>query len=307
MKIAIMLAIHNHPEQANTFIRQCLTDPECEVFIHIDQKGLAIKPYLFKDARVHVLPRSYSVEWGEFSQIQYVLYMMEYIQSYGCFDYYSIHSGSDILVRPMSELKAYLEETDRYAYLDCHRLPWSRWQYGGGLGRLELIWPRWMRKRLKPHSPARYMRAVYGRLYILPFLRLRKLPEDMVFYGKSAWYTMRKDCVRDLLNYVKEHPDFYEFFQPVLCGDEIFFDTLAMHLAAAKGCSDCVLKNNNLLYDDLFGGDGKTVGAPRTITMKDIGMIGASGAFFARKADPSEDNKVIDYFQEKTGMYSGEK
>ena len=303
MKIAMMLAIHNHPEQANVFISQCLTDPDCQIFIHIDKKGLSIKDGLLKDPRVHILPRSYSVEWGEFSQIQYVLYMMEYIRDSGNFDYYSIHSGSDLLVRPMAELRAYLEETDMYAYLDCHRLPWSRWQYGGGLGRLRLIWPAWMRKRLRPRSVQRYLRAVYGRMYALPFLRLRKIPEGIEFYGKSAWYTLREDCVRDLLDYVKEHPDFYEFFRTALCG-EIFFDTLAMHLAGERGLRDRVLQNNNLLYDDLFDGDRRSVGAPKTITIKDIDAIRASGAFFARKADPSVDRDVISYYEKATGTYS---
>jgi glycosyltransferase involved in cell wall biosynthesis len=304
VKIAMMLAVHNHPEQANVFISQCLTDPDCQVFIHIDQKGLSIKDALLKDPRVHILPRSYSVEWGEFSQVQYVLYMMDYIREMGHFDYYSIHSGSDLLVRPMAELKAYLEKTDMYAYLDCHRLPWSMWQYGGGLGRLRLIWPKWMRKRLRPHSLQRYLRAVYGRMYALPFLRLRKLPEGMEFYGKSAWYTLREDCVRDILDYVKEHPDFYEFFRTALCGDEIFFDTLAMHLAGEKGLRDRVLQNNNLLYDDLFDGDRRNVGAPKTITIKDMDAIRASGAFFARKADPVVDRDVIACYEKITGTYA---
>ena len=303
MKIAIMLAIHDRPEQANTFIRQCLTDPDCEIFVHIDKKGLAIKEDLFKDPRVHILPESYSVEWGEFSQIRYVLYMMEYIQSFGHFDYYSIHSGSDLLVRPMEELKAYLEETDMYAYLDCHRLPWSRWQYGGGMGRLRLIWPAWMRKRLPQHSPQRYLRAIYGRLYALPFLRLRKLPEGMEFYGKSAWYTLREDCVRDLLNYVREHPDYPAFFRTVLCGDEIFFDTLVMHLAGIRGCRDRVFRHNNLLFDDLFNGDRSNVGAPKVMTMKDTGAIVESGAFFTRKTDPLVDGEIIAFFEKVTGTF----
>jgi hypothetical protein len=204
----------------------------------------------------------------------------------------------------MAELKAYLEETDMYAYLDCHHLPWSRWQYGGGLGRLGLIWPAWMRKRLKPHSVQRYLRALYGRMYAIPFFRLRKLPEGVEFYGKSAWYTMREDCVKDLLCYVKEHPDFYEFFRSVLCGDEIFFDTLAMHLAGHRGLSGKVLQNNNLLYDDLFDGDRRSVGAPKTITMKDVDAIKASEAFFARKADPGVDREVIAWYEKVTGTYA---
>ena len=292
MRIAIMLAIHNNPEQANIFINQCLAYSDCKVFVHIDKKAAHIAAGLVKDDRVHVLPKSYSVSWGDFSQIQYVLYMMKYIQEQGSFDYCSIHSGNDMLVRPMSELADYLKTDNKYAYLDCYPLPWDQWQYGGGLGRLRLIWPKWMRTRLTPHSLKRYIRALYGRMDALPFLRLRKLPEGVRFYGKSAWYTLRSDCVSDLLRYIDEHPDFLEFFRPVLCGDEIFFDTI-VHLV---GGEEEIQEHNNLLFDDMEVYDRKNVGSPKTIRMEDIERIKGTGAFFARKFDLNVDREVIEYY-----------
>ena len=254
------------------------------------------------DPRLHVLPKSFSVDWGEFNQIRYVLYMLKYIRKYGAFDYYSIHSGSDLLVRPMSSLQAYLQKTHRYAYLDCYPLPWDQWQYGGGMGRLRLVWPRWMRKRLPQHSIRRYMRAIYGRMYTIPFMRRRKLPEGIRFYGKSAWYTLRGDCVEDLLAFTRERKDVLDFFKTVLCGDEIFFDTVVMYMAEKKGLSDLVERNNNLLFDDLFHGERKQVGAAKTITMQDIKAIQKSGAFFARKADMETDKEVIAYYERLTGI-----
>lgn len=297
MKIAMMLAIHNKPDQANVFIRQCLTDLDCHVFIHIDRKGRHIEKDLIKDSRVHVLPKSFSVEWGEFNQIRYVLYMMKYIRKFGSFEYYSIHSGSDLLVQPMAALQVYLQETCKYAYLDCHHLPWDQWQYGGGMGRLRLVWPRWMRRRLPQYSVRRYMRAVYGRMYIFPFLRLRKLPAGIDFYGKSAWYTLSEECVKDLLQFVHDRQDVLKFFRTVLCGDEIFFDTAVMYMAQKKGITDRVVRYNNLLFDDLFYGDGKQVGAAKTITVRDIQAIRESGAFFARKADTETDREVVAYYE----------
>ena len=297
MKLAIMLALHNNPEQANVFIDQCLTSDSCEVFIHIDKKALNIGNELRISDRVHILPHSFEVEWGDFSQIQYVLYMMQYIRDFARFDYYSIHSGSDLLVRPMAELESFLESSHKYAYLDCHMLPWDKWQYGGGMGRLELIWPKWMRKRLDPHSLKRYIRAVYGRLYCIPFLRKRKLPEDAVFYGKSAWYTLREDCVKNLLDYLDNHNEFLKLFEGVLCGDEIFFNTV-IYMSAGEHTEE-IEQHNNLRYDDLFGGDKRNVGGPRIIRMSDIDEIGRSGAFFARKADSGIDSEVIQYYKDK--------
>ena len=299
MKIAIMLAIHDKPEQANIFVKQCLTDPECEVFVHIDKKSRPIEKQLLSDKRVHVLPKSFSVEWGEFSQIRYVLYMMNYIKDYGEFDYYSVHSGCDLLVQPMESLKSYLKRTNKYAYIDCYPLPWNQWQYGGGMGRLQLVWPSWMRKRLNPHSIKRYIRAIYGRLYVFPFMRLRKIPKGIDFYGKSAWHTLRKDCVEDILEFVKKRKDILKFFKTVLCGDEIFFNTVVMHMAKKRGIVNLVERNNNLLFDDLFHGDGQLVGAPKIITVDDIKAIQESGAFFARKVDAEIDIEIINYYEEK--------
>jgi hypothetical protein len=77
-----------------------------------------------------------------------------------------------------------------------------------------------------------------------------------------------------------------------------------MHLAGEKGLRDRVLQNNNLLYDDLFDGDRRSVGAPKTITMKDMDAIRSSGAFFARKADPVVDRDVIACYEKITGTYA---
>ena len=292
MKIAIMLALHNNPEQANVFIRQCLTSEECDVFIHIDRKGLNIKDDLITHQRAHVLPYSYMVEWGDVSQIEYVIYMMQYIHEFGHYDYYSIHSGSDLLVRPMSELTEYLKKSRRYAYLDCHPLPWKEWQYGGGLGRLALYWPDCFRKRLKRPSILHAMRAVYGRLYGMGLLKGRKLPDNIQFWGKTAWYTLSGECVDDCLRYLYRHPAYLELFRYSLCGDEIFFNTLVHIVSHGKEIED----HNNLRYVDMKQGERKNVGAPKTLTMDDIRRIKTSGAFLARKADVSVDADLVSYY-----------
>ena len=294
MKFAVMLALHNNPEQANIFINQCLGYPGCEVFIHIDKKGLWIREKLIADERVHILPYSYSVSWGNYSQIEYVLYLMHYIKDFGAFDWYSIHSGNDLLVRPFHELETFLNNSRQYAFLDCHRLPWKDWQYGGGLGRIALIWPECMLRRLKPHSVLRYARAIYGRMYGAKLIRGHKLPQDITFYGKSAWYTLSNECVSDVLTYLETHPDFLGLFKKSLCGDEIFFNTVVHLTAAQKGRE--LESHNNLRFVDFDKVDRLNVGSPKTLTIDDVDKITDSGAFFARKVDRNVDSKIIDYY-----------
>ena len=302
IKIAIMLALHNNPKQANIFINQCLKYEGAEVFIHIDKKGIAITDNLIKNDRVHILEDHFDVQWGDISQVKYVIALMRYIKKYekehllgSKFDYISIHSGSDMLVKPMKELAAYLERDRKFAYLDCYKLPWKDWQYGGGLGRIALYWPKRFRKRLKRPSITHFCRAIYGRMYGWGILKGHKLP-DIQFWGKSAWYTISGECMHLCLKYIEHHPWFLRFFETALCPDEIFFDTLVNIIGKGQD----IQEHDNLMYDDMGIYDKKNVGSPKTMKMVDIEKIRKSGAFFARKFDMSVDNEVVEYYIKHT-------
>ena len=301
IRIAIMLALHNNPEQANYFIKQCLAYEGTEIFIHVDQKGIWILDNLIKNKHIHILPKHYDVQWGDISQVKYVLALMKYIVKYELktdrqFDYISIHSGNDLLVRPMSELAGFLEKDHQMAYLDCNKLPWAEWQYGGGLGRLALYWPKFFRKRLKRFSFTHCCRAIYGRMYSIGIIKGRRLPTNISFWGKTAWYTLSGDCMRRCLSYLKQNPGYLKFYENALCPDEIFFNTI-VHLVCKTG----VRTDNNLRYVDMEDYDKKKKKKKKTLTMKDIDKIEHSGAFFARKFDIDIDQAVIDYYMERTG------
>ena len=292
MKIAIMLALHNNPKQANIFINQCIQNEGCHVFIHIDKKGMDIKSELIAHGHIHILPKSYPVRWGDYSQIECFIELMKYAKDFGEFDYYSLHSGNDLMVRPFCELADFLKTDHKYAYLDCESLPWSEWQYGGGLGRLALPWPRWMRSRLKSNSLQRYIRSLYGHLYGWHLIPGKRLPTEIQFLGKAVWYTLRSDCVEKCLNYIYIHPEFLDLFRESLCGDEIFFNTLVNITAE----DEVVERHNNLRYVDMKTVDKKVVGAPKTLTTDDIGRICESGAFWARKFDAQVDEEIVCHF-----------
>ena len=303
LRIAIMLALHNNPEQANVFIGQCLQYKGAEVFIHVDCKALHIIEKLRKDSRVHIIDKHYDVQWGDITQVKYVLALMNFISDYemNClsgetFDYISIHSGSDMFVRRIVEFISFLEQDHKFAYLDCHKLPWKDWQYGGGLGRIALYWPAIFRRRLKRPSFTHFCRALYGRLYGWGIIKGRRIPEDIQFWGKSAWYTISGECMSRCLNYLNQNPSFLTFFENTLCPDEIFFDTLI----CLVGEEENIQKHDNLMYDDMIVHDRKNVGSPKTMTMEDIETIEQSGAFFARKFDTNVDSRVVSYFLEYT-------
>ena len=125
------------------------------------------------------------------------------------------------------KLSSFLEKDKAYAYLDCDRLPNEKFQYGGGLGRIAMKWPKCFRKKYRQHSVMRYLRAIYGRLYGIKILKGKKLPENMTFYGQSDWFTLSEKCVKNIILYLKLNPNYYDIYRNSLIGSELFFNSMA--------------------------------------------------------------------------------
>lgn len=298
IKIAFLLAVYNNPEQVNLFIRQLLEYQGSYVYIHVDSKSLELIPQLITHERVSVMPDHYNVQWGDYSQIQANNALLKFASEQRHHGFYSLHSGADMLVRPINELVSYLEKTNLYGYYECRRLPSPEWKYGGGIARIALKWPAFFRKKLKRNSPVRYLRSLYGKAYGAKILRGRKLPEQYQYWGGSDWFTIREDCVRNVLKFQEQEPEFEELFYHSLIGTEIYYVSIFQMTKNDNNVSE----RDSLRYVD-WSDRGQILppGSPNTIKMDSLSDIELSGKFFARKFDARVDKKVIDYFLKKTG------
>ena len=119
MSIAFLLTAYEDASNVNRFISQVLVYQNSHVFVHIDKKSRICKKDIVVNEKVHIMEKSYAVEWGDFSQIESVVALMEYASTFGTFDYFSLHSESDMLVRPMGELVEFLSDDHAYAYTWC--------------------------------------------------------------------------------------------------------------------------------------------------------------------------------------------
>ena len=298
LTIAFLLTIYGSAENVNRFLSQVLLYKYSYVFIHIDKTGKINRNDIMHDERVHIMDKSYNVEWGDYSQIESVLALMRYAKRFGNFDYYSLHSESDMLVRPINALIEFLNTDKAYAYTWCYPLPYAQWQYGGGLGRIALYWPKIFRKKYKWNSPIRYIRSIYGKLYTLHILRGKKLPSEIKFWGRCDWFTLSGECVDYIVNYIASHMEYVNLFKNSLIGSEIFFTTL-VHMNVNRK----IVSDNNLRYIDFKHQDYRKPGSPKELDMDDIQIIQESGRFFARKFDPNHDSNVIQYYLRETGVY----
>lgn len=296
LKIAFLLTIYTQPKQVNMFIKQILQYEKAYVFIHIDEKYLNIKEDIIKHERVVIIPNSIKVEWGDFSHSYSIIELMKYAKEYGEFDYFSVNSGHDLLIKPVNELIKFLEQDNAVAYLDCNKMPCKGWELGGGMGRIQLNWPSVFRQKLTNYSPWRYIRKIYGLAYEIGIIKGKSLPQNIDFYGGSDWFTVRNDALEYMLNYIYENHKFIELFDHSLIGSEIFFNTLICNMDT----KDKIVTNNNLRYIDWSREPGQSKGSPKTMNILDLDNIIASDSFVARKFDINKDVEVINKIISKT-------
>ena len=95
---AYLIMAHNHFEQLRALLR-CLDDGRNVIYLHLDAKLGAVDVGQFKDQLKHaelcVLSNRVDVRWGDFSQIECELRLLE-ASIPGHYDYYHLMSGADL-------------------------------------------------------------------------------------------------------------------------------------------------------------------------------------------------------------------
>ena len=294
MKIAFLILAHGNIPQLNCFLRQLLKYEGSYVYIHLDIKAGELYKDIISDGRIKILPKRYDVQWGDRSQIDAVKYMIEYAFNDCKSDWYSVHSGVDMAIKPVSEFAQFLEKDNKFYYANYAKLPVNGWGFRGGYGRICLNWPKALRKRTGNHSWQRYSCAILGRLYGAGIIKGKPVPSKYTFYGGSVWFTLSWECVRRYISFLSENKDYDAIFDNSLCADEIYFNTAFE--AVRNGLEAC--SNTHLRHIDWQDrGQKRSIGGPSTIAMSFVDEIINSGKFFARKFDLNFDKEVVEYLE----------
>ena len=295
MKIAFLILAHGNIAQLNCFLRQLLKYDGSYIYIHLDIKAGDVAGDIITDDRICILPERYSLNWGDYSLIQATNYLLQYSSAKQHHDYYSLHSGVDMAIRPVSKLAEFLEKDRKFFYASCIALPSKSLDYGGGLGRIALKWPKVFRQKVSRRSPVRYLRGLYGRLYNLAFIRrLFPVSSNYTFYGGSEWFTASSDCIKETLEFLTEHKDYDSLFRNAISSDEIYFNTV---FKAVQNGRDAVDKN--LCHMSWVAGKTDGVGGPIIYTKDYIELLEDTNGFFARKFDLNYDKEIVEYFESK--------
>ena len=108
LKIAFLIMAHNNVELLNDFIQQILRYDKADIFVHVDKKAENMIPQIKKAGRIHILKQHIDAAWGDYTQIEMIHLLLDEAYRFGEYDYYSLHSGVDMLIKPVNDLVEYL-------------------------------------------------------------------------------------------------------------------------------------------------------------------------------------------------------
>lgn len=110
---------------------------------------------------------------------------------------------------------------------------------------------------------------------LIPFLNRKKVGEFDKVYAGFIWGSYPKDSVQYVLEYLKNHPNFWKDLQTCKIPEEMCFQTILMNSEMRNR-----IVNNNLRYWKFEGGDGS---GPVYLNESDFESIVNQNVIFARK------------------------
>ena len=287
MKQAILVQCHKNPKQINLLL-DALNDPSLDIYIHIDKKS-NIGSEIKTGERIHILPDEYRVDvgWAEFSQVEATLNLMRYAAVRGEYGHYLLCSGQDYPLVKASELSDFLNESADFNFVQI----WASKNGGGNANnydkRTDIYYPYSVLGNTLPKRIAKRalveLTGGYNRTWSI---FRRKQLENVDFYFGSQWVCISGEMEKWVEEYIKNHPEFIEFYKHTNCPDESFFQTLLMN-------SPYKNKRQDYLYyiDWSFGGN-----SPKNLEASDIDRMMKSGKLMARKF---EDEGVIEILEKR--------
>lgn len=252
--IYIILA-HNSPEMLNILINK-LMDKKNHFIIHIDEKH-NIEPFIKAVSgkqNCHFTPKRYASHWGSFALIEATLHAFEFIKKkFKNNQRIVLLSGETLPIKSNKFINHYFSSHQDTIFIDYHPIPRKIW-YTGGIHR---------------------------------FPSYETISESIKFYGGSQWFSIPRKALNIIFKFLKESPDFLNYFKYVKIPDESFFQTLFMN--CEHPYIDKNMKNQNLHYIKW----DKPYLHPRILTLRDIRQINKSRCLFARKFNIIQSTEIL--------------
>ena len=295
MKICFLILAHSNPEQLSVLLEDIDND-NADIYIHIDKKSDISSFIHLENKNITFIDERVEIYWGEFSIVEATINLLK-VATKKKHDYYSLLSGSDILVQSPSKLIKYLELNRGNEFINIIPMPSTK--LNKPLSRIEYytFTQSNIKKILKSSRVSKTITKIANKLFKNKIKRnYKKKIAIETFYAGSQWWTLSSNAVTLILNYCAENPNFIRYFRNVRIPDEVFFQTILGNSHLSKTLIP------SLTYTIWKGGKSAH---PKELEQKDINNLkknnyifetpyGESKAFIARKfANPKISRLII--------------
>lgn len=284
MKHAYLIIAHKNDYTFQTLLK-LLDDERNDIFIHMDKKTVSYDPEnvldCIKKSNVYHVENRNDVVWGDYSQIDTELKLLELATSVGSYVYYHLLSGEDLPLKNQNDIHAFFDINQGKEFL---RFEQKAFAYGDRISQYHFL-----QKRIgRPES--------HPTLYNLErvSLRFQKLigiqrNRAVDFQKGSNWFSITDELARMV---IEQKPWIMKTFKYSLCCDEVFLQTLVNQ-------SNFKMKLYHSEFDNDLHGMMRLIdwkrGSPYIFRISDREELGKTDLIFARKFDCSVDKEVIDF------------
>lgn len=248
-----------------------------EVFIHVDKKSKEIgRAELDK---LNALPRChavsvYTIAWGGYTHVQALLVLMGMAAAREDVSYLHFLTGEDFPVLAPDRLHerfvgdghiylSYIEEKD----------------FNPAVQKRCYYYNLFQNKNVK--NPFLWqLQDLTVKVQKLLGIRRKALGEFEEIYKGLVYISMPIAAARDILEYVRNHPEYEKALYCCQIPEEFFFHTLLLNEKFCDGRWKSCIVDRELRYMNWTGGDG---GSPAYLDEEDYGEIAAGDYCFARK------------------------
>ncbi|MCQ2163639.1 MAG: beta-1,6-N-acetylglucosaminyltransferase [Bacteroidales bacterium] len=260
MRHAYLIIAHNEFRVLESLLK-CLDDSRNTIFLHIDKKVKARPYFTMSKSRLVILDNRIDVRWGDISQIECELALIETAISNGPFDRYTLLSGVHMPLKSQDEIFSFLDSAKDAELLAP--VPNSDVQE-------ELKMHKWS-FFLRWYSSSVWIQKVWRLLILLQdAIGLRK-NSDKKYYISSQWFSIT-DPAAALIAQKKK--SILSEFKYSFCADEWFIRT-TLERSQRK---DHILITDKLLFC-MFDG----AASPKVLSEEDYRTMMNSDCLFARK------------------------
>ncbi len=292
MNQVFLILVHKNPQQLLMLLKQ-LESNESHFLIHVDLKSEIedFKALTKSIKNIHYIKERYNVGWGSFNMVKATLALIKELMNQNLkYSHAHLLSGEDILIKPISKLNNFFSENSDTSYIDYFILPCKYWPQGG-LPKLT----KYYFKNCKKHN--NLLKRILFKAFelfvnhivvqIFPFLK-KRLDKNLNYYGGSQWWSLTKESIHYLYNYIQDNPSYCKFFKYSHIPDEIFFQTILLN----SELKPKVVSTNKRYID----WSHPEKGMPAVLEINDFEILTKTDSFFARKVDFKTSSQLYNMF-----------